>query len=102
MNEAFLDCKIWSVPLINQPYFQHSFFLVENIYYYNSLTSGIIVFNPNCIQIPEFEIKKLHLLDQVDYDFITKYQIPFLYRNDNSWEINLSIYNTEYDKNIIV
>jgi hypothetical protein len=66
MNDAFLDCNIWSVHLINQPYIEHNFFLVENVYYYNSLTSGIIVFNPNCTQIPEFEIKDLHLLDQVD------------------------------------
>jgi hypothetical protein len=95
---AFLDCNIWSVHLINQPYIQHNFFLVENVYHYNSLTSGIIVFNPNCIQIPEFEIKDLHLLDKLDYDLINKHTIPVLYKDDACWKINLSVYN-EYDKN---
>ena len=99
MSQAFLDCNIWSVHSINQPYIEHNFFLVEKVYYYNSLTSGIIVFNPNCMQIPEFEIKDLHLLDQIDYDLINKYTIPLLYRDDKSWKIDLTIYN-EYDKNI--
>jgi hypothetical protein len=99
MNEAFLDGNIWSVDLTRQPYIEHKFFLVENVYYYNSLTSGIIVFNPNCIQIPEFEIKDLHLLDGVDYEFINKYTIPLLYKHDESWKIDLTIYN-EYEKNI--
>jgi hypothetical protein len=99
MNEAFLDCNIWSVHLINQPYIEHNFFLVENVYYYNSLTSGIIVFNPNCMQIPEFEIKDLHLLDQVDYGRINKYTIPILYKDNDSWKIDLTVYN-DYDKNI--
>ena len=98
MNEAFLDCNIWSVNLTGQPYIEHNFFLVENVYYYNSLTSGIVVFNPNCMQIPEFEIKNLHLLDGVDYEFINKHTIPLLYKDD-SWKIDLTIYN-EYDKNI--
>lgn len=99
MNDAFLDCNIWSVDLINQPYIQHNFFLVENIYYYNSLTSGIIVFNPNCMQIPEFEIANIHLLDKVDYNLTNKYSIPILYKEQDFWKIDLTIYN-EYDKNI--
>ena len=98
MKQAFLDCNIWSVDLINQPYIEHNFFLVENVYYYNSLTSGIIVFNPNCMQIPEFEIKDLHLLDQLDYELINKHTIPVLYKDDKSWKIDLTMYN-EYDKN---
>ena len=98
MKQAFLDCNIWSVDLINQPYIEHNFFLVENVYYYNSLTSGIIVFNPNCMQIPEFEIKDLHLLDQLDYELINKPTIPVLYKDDKSWKIDLTMYN-EYDKN---
>lgn len=99
MTEAFLNCNIWSVDLVNQPYIEHNFFLVETVYYYNSVTSGIIAFNPNCIQIPEFEIKDLHLLDAVDYEFINKHTIPLLYKHDDSWKIDLTIYN-EYQKNI--
>jgi hypothetical protein len=99
MNEAFLDCNIWSINLTGQPYIENNFFLVENIYYYNSLSSGIIVFNPSCIQIPEFEIKHLHLLDNLNYELINKCAIPILYKVDDCWEINLSVYN-EYDKNI--
>ena len=99
MNDAFLNCNIWSVNLVNQPYIEHNFFLIEKVYYYNSLTSGIIVFNPSSVQIPEFEIKDLHLLDELDYDFINKYTIPILYKNEDSWKIDLTIYN-EYEKNI--
>jgi hypothetical protein len=98
MSEPFLNCNMWSVSLINQPHIEHNFFLVENVYYHNSLTSGIIVFNPNCAQIPEFEIKDLHLLNGLDYEVINKYAIPLLYKDDKSWKIDLTMYN-EYDKN---
>lgn len=99
IETAFLDCNIWSVYLNVQPYVDHNFFFVERVYSYNSLTSGIIIFNPNCMQIPEFEIKDLHLLDKVDYELINKYRIPVLYKVNDSWKINLEMYN-EYDKNI--
>ncbi len=93
IEKPFLDCNIWSVHLINQPYIEYNFYLVENIYHYNSLTTGIIVFNPNCIQIPEFEIKNLHLLDGLDYDIINKYTIPILHKHEDRWTIDLRIYN---------
>ena len=50
------------------------------------------------MQIPEFEIKDLHLLDQLDYELINKHTIPVLYKDDKSWKIDLTMYN-EYDKN---
>jgi hypothetical protein len=90
---AFLDCNIWSVPLTNQPYIDHGFFLMEKIYYYNSLTSGINVYNPNCIQIPEFEIKDTHLLNAVNPILTYKFNIPILRNAEDSWKIDLTLYN---------
>jgi hypothetical protein len=92
MSEAFLDCNIWSVNLTRQPYIEHNYFLVENIYYYNSLSSGITNFNFECAQIPEFEISDIHLLDGIDYELINKYQIPILCKNDTFWKIDLKNY----------
>lgn len=89
----FLDCYIWSVHTTNQPYMEHNFFLVEKIYYYNSLTTGIIVFNFECMQIPEFEIKDMHLLDGLDYNVINQYSIPILFKDKDCWRIDLSFYN---------
>ena len=63
MNTPFLNCNIWSVHTTDQPYNHENFYLVENVYYYNSLESGIINFNTACIQIPDFEIQDMHLLN---------------------------------------
>lgn len=93
MEEAFLNCNIWSVDITHDAYNDSNFFLVDRIYHYNSLTSGIVVFNPNCIQIPEFEIKELHLLDGLDYDFINRNVIPILCKIDQYWKIDLTHYH---------
>lgn len=92
-EDAFLNCNIWSVYLINQPYMEYNFFLVESVYYHNSLTSGIIKYNPQCMQIPQFEIKDIHLLDELDYELLNKHTIPVLSRVDDSWKIDLSMYH---------
>jgi hypothetical protein len=98
MNDAFLNCNIWSVPLFDQPYIQDNFYLVQDVYYYNSLESGIITFKYDCLQIPEFEIVNSHILNQkdlgiiIDFDFINKNLIPILYRNDDTWQIDLRMY----------
>jgi len=92
MNESFLNCNIWSVHTLNQPYASDNFYLVNSVYYHNSLHSGIINFNLECIQIPEFEIYNINLLDNIDFDFINKHSIPILYRNKDIWKIDLRIY----------
>lgn len=92
MNNAFLDCNIWSVNTTKQPYIEHNFFLVSSVYYYNSIVSGIFNFDVECIQIPEFEITGVDLLDGLDFDFINKHSIPILFRNEDTWEIDLTIY----------
>jgi len=92
MNDAFLNCNIWSVHLLKQPYIEHNFYLVSNVYYYNSLNSGIYNFDPECIQIPEFEINDTHLLDGLDYEYINKHTIPILRHIDNKWKIDLTLY----------
>lgn len=93
LETAFLDCNIWSVQ--PEPAIIDGFFLVENIYQYNSLTSGIIVFNPSSIQIPEFEIRNFNLLDGLNIDFINKHRIPLIYRDKDFWTIDLRIYNAQ-------
>jgi hypothetical protein len=92
MNNAFLDCNIWSVHTLNQPYMNHNFYLFERIYYYNSLESGIIEFNLECIQIPEFEIQYIHLLSGLDFQCINKSGIPILYKDEHGWKIDLTFY----------
>ena len=92
MNDAFLNCNIWSVHITNQPYQHENFYLVETVYHYNSLVSGIINFNLECIQIPEFEITGIDLLDGLDFEFINKYSVPILYKNETGWKIDLRIY----------
>jgi hypothetical protein len=96
MNDAFLNCNIWSVHSIHQPYMHENFYLVESVYYYNSLESGIIDFNPECIQIPQFTIYGVELLHGLDFEFINNHPAPILYRNKDNWEINLRLY--EYFK----
>ena len=92
MNTPFLNCNIWSVHITNQPYQHENFYLVETVYHYNSLVSGIINFNLECIQIPEFEITDINLLHSLDFDFINKHCIPILYRDNDTWKIDLTHY----------
>jgi hypothetical protein len=102
INKPFLDCNIWSVNTTQQPYINDNFYLVERVYYYNSLDSGIVNFNLECIQIPEFEIQNSHLLSNLDYELINKQKIPILYRNNEIWKIDLTYYeNYKLQFNII-
>jgi hypothetical protein len=74
------------------------FYFISRVYYYDSNTEE---FNnpipPGFVQIPEFEIKNLHLLDSVDYEFVNNFKIPII-RKDNfdSWSIDLKHYNDTY------
>jgi hypothetical protein len=93
MNTAFLNCNIWSVHSnLPPPYTNENFYLIERAYFYNSLESGIVEFNIECIQIPEFEIQDMHLLQGLDFDLINRYSIPILYRNNDIWKIDLRLY----------
>lgn len=92
MNTAFLNCNIWSVNALEQPYIDQNFFLVSNVYHYNSLQSGIGDFLLDDIQIPDFEIKDIHLLDGLDFNFINEHCIPILYRDNAIWKIDLRLY----------
>jgi len=64
------------------------------------LSSGIINFKQETIQIPEFEIEDLHLLNNVDPKIINDYGIPIIKRSIESqkeiWKIDLLYY--EYYK----
>lgn len=94
MESPFLDCNIFSVH--NLPVTQDEFYMIENVYYHNSLTSGIVEFNPITIQIPESEIKDLHLLEEIDPKIVNENNIPILRRiidsNEEIWKIDLSHY----------
>lgn len=90
---AFLDCNIWSISTTGID----KFFLVEKVYNYNSLTDGIVEITPGFVQVPEFEIKDLHLLDGVDYNIINSYSVPIVQLlEDDSWKINLKYYEQVY------
>jgi hypothetical protein len=95
INNAFLNCSIFSVH--NLPVTEDEFYMVENVYYHNSLTSGIVEFKQETIQIPEYEIQDLHLLNAIDFNIINQYGIPILKRNigltEESWKIDLTHYD---------
>jgi hypothetical protein len=97
MELPFLDCNIFSVH--NLPVTEE-FYMIENVYHYNSLTSGIIEFKQTTIQIPEHEIQNLHLLNTIDTNIINQYGIPILKRviglDEEYWKIDLTHY--EYYK----
>ena len=94
----YLNCSIFSVH--NLPVTEDYFYMVENIYFYNSLTSGIINFKQETIQIPEFEIQDLNLLHTLDHNIINKHSIPVIKRvfgvDGEFWKIDLLHY--EYYK----
>jgi hypothetical protein len=92
MNDAFLNCNIWSINFSKQPYLEYNFFLVCNVYYYNSLNSGIGNFDFDNIQIPEFEIQGIHLLSGLDFDFINTNCIPIICKDNETWKIDLTFY----------
>lgn len=92
---SFLNCNIWSVNdfLIDSM----GFTFVKRVYPYNSDTEE---FNtpipPGFIQIPEFEIQNLHLLDGLDYDFINAFKIPIIRIENGQWKIDLKHYEDTY------
>ena len=98
MESPFLDCAIFSVH--NLPVTENHFYMIENVYHHNSLTSGIVEFKHTTIQIPEFEIQDLHLLNTVDTNIVNKNGIPIIKRiiglKDEIWKIDLTHY--EYFK----
>lgn len=96
--KPFLDCNIWSV----LPAKIHlGYFLIEKIYHYNSLTDKVEL-NSTSIQIPEFEINDIHLLETIDLDLVNVNNIPILKQdigdnNVETWRIGLDFYD-EYTK----
>ena len=94
MIDASLNCAVLSVHPLDKLQSHPNFFFISSIYFYNSLTSGIFNFNPECIQIPEFVIQEAHLLRELDLNLISKNSIPILYRNEteDTWKIDLTFY----------
>lgn len=93
---SFLNCNIWSVH--NLYVDEEGFTLVRRVYFYNSDTEE---FNnpvpPGFVQIPEFEIKNLHLLNNLDYERIDRFRIPILRQDEfGDWSINLKYYENTY------
>lgn len=92
--KAFLDCDIFSV-------FEdeNDFYLIYRIYRYNSLSDNfnynIDKDNLGCYQIPDFEIKNLHLLKNIDFEKIAKFVIPVIKKHNDKWEVDLSKYYEE-------
>jgi hypothetical protein len=94
--KPFLNCNIWSINDCIMT--QDGYTFIKRIYPYNSDTDE---FNtsipPGFIQIPEFEIKNLHLLENLDYAFINKFRIPIIKKdNFDCWTIDLKYYEDTY------
>lgn len=92
----FINCNIWSIN--DNVVIDDEFYFVRRVYHYNSDTEE---FNnpipPGFIQIPEFEIKDLHLLNNLNYDFINEFKIPIIRKNTfDAWSIDLKHYNDTY------
>jgi hypothetical protein len=93
---SFLNCNIWSINDCIMS--EDGYTVVRRVYEYNSDTDD---FNtpipPGFIQIPEFEIKNLHLLNNLNYDFINEFKIPIIKKQtDGSWSVDLKYYNDTY------
>jgi hypothetical protein len=93
---SFLNCNIWSIN--DSIKTEDGYTFIKRVYEYNSDTSE---FNtpipPGFIQIPQFEIKNLHLLKNLDYNFINNFKIPIIKKDNNdSWSIDLKYYNDTY------
>lgn len=95
MSEAFLDCNVWELcPLYEYTQEDTVFFLVLKVYHYNSLHSDIVNYTPSTIQVPQFEIQNLSLLDDLNYDLISRHKIPIISRyNDECFKVDFTIYN---------
>jgi hypothetical protein len=94
--KPFINCNIWSVN--DSVVIDNEFYFVRRVYHYNSDTEE---FNnpipPGFVQIPEFKIKDLHLLDNLDYDFINQHRIPIIRKNEqDEWTIDLRYYEDTY------
>lgn len=91
---AFLNCDMVSVNSL--PATDDEFYLIDKVYYHNSLESKSINFQYVCIQIPEHEIVNYHSLYNLDYEFINKFRIPLIKRvvseKTETWEIDLKYY----------
>lgn len=93
--KPFLDCNIWSINIHSH----NGFYTIERVYSHNSSTTNINrTHNPECYQIPEFEISKLDLLTNVNLQLVNDNCIPIIVKTDDIWEINLFHYN-DYIKN---
>jgi hypothetical protein len=93
---SFLNCNIWSINITNGD--DSGFFEIKRIYYYNSDTEE---FNnpipPGFIQIPEFEIQNLYLLQGLDFDFISQHGTPIIRKDSHDkWTIDLRYYEDTY------
>jgi hypothetical protein len=90
----FLDCNIFSITYDSF----NEYYVIAKVYKYNSNTEE---FNtpipPGFTQIPEFEIDNLNLLQNLDYNFINKFKIPIIKREDSGrWKIDLKYYEDTY------
>jgi len=96
--KPFLECNIWSIQAGMDA---NGFTFVEKIYYYNSMVGDCNILENTSvgfIQIPEFEIQNLHLLDSLDFDLINKNRIRIIRNVNDIWAIDLSY----YEQNIIL
>jgi hypothetical protein len=89
--KPYLECNIWSVN--DMVIDDMGFTFVKRVYPYNSDTDEFnMPIPPGFIQIPEFEIKNLNLLDGLDYDFINRFKIPIIRIDNGEWKIDLKHY----------
>jgi hypothetical protein len=95
--KPFLDCAMWSV---HRHYAYPDFYFVEEVYYYNSNNTEYNTYKEvGSIEVPEFEIKNMGLLDGLNFSLINENKIPIVSSN-NGWEINLKYYEQFLHSNL--
>lgn len=87
--KPFLDCNIWFI-FEQEP----SRWFVEKVFPYVSNTTELIHIPKGVICVPEFLIRNLKLLQNLDFVHINTHRVSIIKQlSDLSWEINLEEYN---------
>jgi len=99
VETAFIDCDIWEIKQWPRFGVKHNIYLINDIYYYNSLTSDLENKKQSVfIQLPDFllqsENDKKIVKDNIDRIISENIPIVELVDNEN-WIVNLTFFRGE-------
>ena len=92
---SFLECNIWSLYPDNRT--NDEYWFIEKVYQFNSDNSEFNRdVNIRTLQIPEFCIRNLYLLEEIDLYFARDNQIPVIRGCGDDWTVELTHYEKAY------